>query len=93
MNITPFLAGLISSSVNRGYSVNVSENKIRIKISNDETVIIEQSFQGELHCFISRHGVVSSLNKQMIYDYLFECDEYGFRIYSEFNNSGVCHVF
>ncbi|HAT1685400.1 TPA: hypothetical protein I8Y21_006262 [Klebsiella oxytoca] len=84
MNITPFLARLISSSVNRGYSVNVIENKIRIKISNDESVIIEQSFHGELYCFISRYGVVSSVNKQLIYDYLFEYDEYGIRVHSCF---------
>ncbi|HAT1685405.1 TPA: hypothetical protein I8Y21_006267 [Klebsiella oxytoca] len=92
MNITPFLARLISSSVNCGYSVYVSENKIRVKISNDESVIIEQSLQGELYCFISRHGVVSSFNKQMIYDYLFEYDEYGIRVYSDvkgFSKEGV----
>lgn len=81
MNITPFLSGLVSSAVNRGYSVNVRENIIRIKISNNETINITQSQGGDIYCSLSKQGIVKSIAKTFVYDFLFTCDEYGFRIY------------
>lgn len=82
MHITPFLSGLLSSSVNSGYFVTVNKYKIRIKISDNEFIVFDQSPDGELHCFLSRNGVISSMSKQLIYDYLFDYDEYGIRFYS-----------
>lgn len=82
MHITPFLSGLLSSVVNSGYFVTFNKYKIIIKINDNEFIIFDQSPNGELHCFISRNGFVNSISKQLIYDYLFDYDEYGIRVYS-----------
>ncbi|EBB0448359.1 hypothetical protein KQ086_000697 [Salmonella enterica] len=83
MNITPFLSRLVSSAVNRGYSVNVRENIIRINISKNETINITQSEGGDIYCSLSKHGIVQSISKNFVYDFLFSCDEYGLRIYGD----------
>ncbi|EDU0376549.1 hypothetical protein DEI29_000508 [Salmonella enterica subsp. enterica] len=92
MNITPFLSRLLSSAVNRGYFVSVIEGVIRIKINTNETLIIHQYTDGELSFYISFNGVIRSIPKNVVYDFLFSVDEYGFRIYSEsgqFDKVGV----
>ncbi|EBF9201966.1 hypothetical protein FIC68_21310 [Salmonella enterica] len=81
MNITPFLSGLLSSAANSGYSVNVRGNIIRIKISDNETINITQSQGGDIYCSLSKHGIVQKISKSLVYDFLFEYDEYGYRIY------------
>uniref|UniRef100_UPI003A8CBD8E hypothetical protein n=1 Tax=Salmonella enterica TaxID=28901 RepID=UPI003A8CBD8E len=86
MNITPFLSRLVSSAVNRGYSVNVRENIIRIKINNNETINVIQYDNGDLHCSLSKYGIVKAIAKTFVYDYLFSYDEYGLRIYEGESN-------
>lgn len=86
MNITPFLSRLVSSAVNRGYSVNFRENIIRIKISSNETINITQSGGGDIYCSLSKYGIVQKIAKTFVYDYLFSYDEYGLRIYEGENN-------
>lgn len=85
MNITPFLSRLISSAVNRGYLVSISDGIIRIKISDNEVLIIKQYINGETSFYIFVNGIVSSVSKNIVYDFLFSIDEYGFRLYSGFN--------
>ncbi|ECK2138241.1 hypothetical protein FQW43_00025 [Salmonella enterica subsp. enterica serovar Enteritidis] len=85
MNITPFLSRLLSSAVNCGYFVAVSEGIIRIKINANERLIIKQYIDGELNFYISSNGVARTISKNIVYDFLFSIDEYGFRLYSDFN--------
>lgn len=85
MNITPFLSGLLSSAVNRGYFVSVSQQIIRIKINDSEMLIIKQYIDGEFNFYISSNGVVRTISKNIVYDFLFSIDEYGFRLYAHFN--------
>lgn len=85
MNITPFLSRLVSSAVNLGYLVSISEGIIRVKISDAERLIIKQYKDGEIDFYISFHGIVQSVPKHIVYDFLFSIDEYGFRLYSGFN--------
>lgn len=88
MNITPFLSRLLSSAVNRGYSFAVSEGIIRIKINDNERLIIKQYEDGEFDFYISSYGIVRTISKSLVYDFLFSIDEYGIRLYSEFNDFG-----
>ncbi|EFU9291268.1 hypothetical protein HRW30_000002 [Salmonella enterica] len=85
MNITPFLSHLVSSAVNRGYIVSISDGVIRVKISDDERLIIKQYKDGEIDCYISFNFIFRSIPKHLVYDFLFSIDEYGFRLYSGFN--------
>lgn len=75
MNITPSLSGLVSSAVNRGYSVNVRENIIRIKISKNETINITQSEGGDIYCSLSKYGIVQSIAKTFVYNFLLAHNE------------------
>lgn len=75
MNITPSLSGLVSSAVNRGYSVNVRENIIRIKISDNETINIVQYHNGDVQCSLSKHGIVQAIAKTFVYNFLFTHSE------------------
>lgn len=84
MNITPFLSGLVSSAVNHGYSVNIRESIIRIKISDNESIIIIQYCNGDIRCALSKHGIVRPISQILVYDFLFSFDEYGQRIYSDY---------
>ncbi|EJQ1720800.1 hypothetical protein N0B97_004663 [Salmonella enterica] len=86
MNITPFLSRLVSSAVNRGYSVSISDGFIRIVISDDERLIIKQYRDAEISCYISSGFIVRPISKNLVFDFLFSIDEYGFRYYSGFNN-------
>lgn len=92
MNITPFLSRLLSSAVNRGYFVAVSEGIIRIKINDNERLIIKQYIDGEFNFYISSNGIVRAIPKNIVYDFLFSIDEYGFRFYSGFNNLNMNRV-
>ncbi|EBR8500610.1 hypothetical protein DOJ20_21080 [Salmonella enterica subsp. enterica serovar Javiana] len=83
MNITPFLSRLFSSAVNRGYSVNINDGIIRIKISDNERLIITQFLNGDIHCGLSKYGIVSTIPKNMVFDFLFSVDEYGLRIHDD----------
>lgn len=85
MNITPFLSRLVSSAVNRGYIVSITDGVIRVKISDDERLIIKQYKDGEIDCYISSYRIVKPVSKNLVYDFLFAIDEYGFRLYSGFN--------
>lgn len=92
MNITPFLSRLLSSAVNRGYFVAVSEEIIRIKINDNERLIIKQYIDGEFNFYISSNGIIRTIPKNIVYDFLFSIDEYGFRLYADFNKFNVLGV-
>lgn len=92
MNITPFLSRLLSSAVNRGYFVAVSEEIIIIKINDNERLIIKQYIDGEFNFYISSNGSVRIIPKNIVYDFLFSTDEYGFRLYADFNNPDALGV-
>lgn len=86
MYVTPFLSGLISSAVNHSYFVSINESIIRIKINKNETLIIKQYTNGDIDFGLSSYGVFRAIPKNVVYDFLFSIDEYGFRLYSGFNN-------